>query len=117
MLLRSPSRQLAISCDVLIEAAARAWTKIVQLLLDNKVNVNSLSSDGRTALQAALEGGNIVVVKLLLDNGADVHARLSNGRTPWIAAVEGGSIGIVKLLLDSGADGHSRHSVVGRHGW
>ncbi|EXL40290.1 hypothetical protein FOCG_17178, partial [Fusarium oxysporum f. sp. radicis-lycopersici 26381] len=60
---------------------------------------------GRTALQAASEGGHIQVVERLLEAGANVNAAAAAryGRTALQAASAGGHIQVVKRLLNAGA--------------
>ncbi|KAK3352190.1 ankyrin repeat-containing domain protein [Lasiosphaeria hispida] len=61
---------------------------------------------GRTALQAASEGGHLQVVDRLLSTRADVNAAAaySGGRTALQAASEGGHLQVINQLLGAGAD-------------
>ena len=61
---------------------------------------------GRTALQAASENGNIELVRLLIRAGADINAppAYKQGRTALQAASKNGNIELVQLLLQVGAD-------------
>jgi len=45
---------------------------IVELLLDNKANLNQTDSKNRTSLFIASCNGNSEIVKLLINNGANV---------------------------------------------
>jgi ankyrin repeat protein len=82
----------------------------VQLLLDNRANINAPPSKeyGRTALQVAcsIEAPNIELVKLLLDNGADVNAPagFKQGLTALQGAAIQGHIKIALMLLDAGVE-------------
>ena len=70
-------------------------------------DVNAAASaygDGRTALQAAAEGGHRAVVERLLQQKADVNAHGYNGRTALQAAAEGGHLAVVERLLQQKAD-------------
>ena len=75
---------------------------MVERLLQEGADVNSPASDmdGRTALQAAAEGGHLAVVERLLQEGADVNAPASDtgGRTALQAAAERGHLATVKRL-------------------
>ncbi|KAF2192450.1 hypothetical protein K469DRAFT_745887 [Zopfia rhizophila CBS 207.26] len=61
---------------------------------------------GRTALQAAAEGGHLAIVERLLQEKADVNAAAAkhSGRTALQAAAEGGHLAIVERLLQEKAD-------------
>ena len=63
-------------------------------------NAPAASYSGRTALQAAAEGGHLDVVERLLVAKADVNAPAADdsGRTALQAAAGGGHLDIVKVL-------------------
>jgi ankyrin repeat protein len=94
-----------------IQAAAEVGNiAVVQLLLDNRANINAPPGKecGRTALQAACstEAPNIELVQLLLDNGADVNAPagFKQGLTALQGAAIQGHIKIALMLLDAGVE-------------
>lgn len=91
--------------DLLHDAVTSGFTEIVQMLLDCKVNVDS-RVNGRTALLAAVEHGNLNIVKVILKNGADVNMNPSGtyGPTALQAAAGGGHLDMVKILLIHGAN-------------
>jgi ankyrin repeat protein len=82
--------------------------EILQLLLKFGADVNAPAAihNGRTALQAASEKGDIKLVQLLLDARADVNALAAKfyGRTALQAALKIGHVEPVRLLLNAGAD-------------
>jgi ankyrin repeat protein len=83
--------------------------KIVKLLLDAGVDVNSHSHEklylpGATALHFAASWGRLELAKLLLDRGADINARDARGATPLHFAATRPSESIARLLLQRGAD-------------
>ena len=63
-----------------------------------------LGNKGRTALQAAAEGGHLAVVERLLQWNADVNAAAAgyDGRTALQAAAEGGHLVVVERLRAAG---------------
>lgn len=120
-------------------AAAEGYNHIVQTLLSNGANVNAPAAGsmahenwieigpqprpqkehwprGRTALQAAAEGGHVAVVKTLLKSGANVNARpgVCGGRTALQAAAGGGHQVVLEMLLSEGADVNAPPASKGR---
>ncbi|XWX00732.1 hypothetical protein V2A60_008753 [Cordyceps javanica] len=69
------------------------------------VNAAAAKQYGRTALQAACEGGHLEVVERLLHAKADVNAPAAeyNGRTALQAACEKGHLEVVERLLSAKA--------------
>ncbi|KAJ7291196.1 ankyrin repeat-containing domain protein [Mycena rebaudengoi] len=109
-----------------LHAAAKAGnTEVVQLLLENGANINTVDEHTGSALEAAASwDGNpsigpwdsedtkirkmaeaaarrLTHIRFLLDNGADVHAR-NNGALR--AAAKAGHTEVVQLLLENGAN-------------
>jgi ankyrin repeat protein len=72
---------------------------VEELLLENGIEVDSKSQNGRTPLWYAAGNGHEAVVKLLLDKGVDVDSRDNDGRTPLLWAAENRHEAVVKLLL------------------
>jgi hypothetical protein len=78
----------------------------VYKLRQAKADVNAAAGwSGRTALQAAAEGGHLEVVEKLLEAKAYVNAAAGwSGRTALQAAAEGGHLEVVEKLLEAKAD-------------
>ncbi|TGJ83804.1 hypothetical protein E0Z10_g4956 [Xylaria hypoxylon] len=104
-----------LRCTPLQAAAGVDSLDWVQLLVQKRADVNQPAKGyhGRTALQAACEGGhsNINVIKFLIANGADVNAPPSSngGVTALQAACKGDdnnmiNINVIKFLIANGAD-------------
>ena len=100
-------------------ATSRSWSgcwlrRLTSMLL-------LLSSNGRTALQAAAGGGHLEVVERLLAAKADVNAAAASyfdGRTALQAAAGGGYLEVVERLLTAKADVNAAaiaNGMVGRH--
>ncbi len=60
-------------------AAERGQYKVLQGLIENGVDVNTVLPDGSTALMLAAKRGHDDIVKLLLRHGADVNVERNDG--------------------------------------
>ncbi|KAK4085044.1 uncharacterized protein Triagg1_34 [Trichoderma aggressivum f. europaeum] len=84
-------------------AAAKGHVPILEMLLENKVHIDSLDSFGYTALYCAAENGHLPAVTILLENKADIDCKMTDGCTALYTAVVGGHYKIVQYLLARGA--------------
>ena len=84
-------------------AATKGYIRMMELLLDNRANVNHVSSSSLTAVQWAVAAGLPDAVQFLLNNGADLDIRGALGTTLHVAA-ETGRVQMVQFLLNRGAD-------------
>ena len=83
-------------------AAGAGQKEIVQLLLWQKVDIDTVSVDGVTPLMlAALKGIQDIVI-LLLDKGADIDKRDNNGLSALSRAIGYGRESVVRVLLERG---------------
>lgn len=73
----------------------------VQLMLAEKIDVNTVDKDNRTALHYAAQGDDVSLVERLLKHGANAAMQDRFKRTPLHYAASQGSSEIVKELLDS----------------
>lgn len=90
----------------LVHAATRAehGPKLVQLLLDRGVNINTVSgSDTKTALHWAVTRKRADVVEFLIGKGMDIEKTCRRGCTPLLLAAETGSTEAAEVLLEHGA--------------
>jgi ankyrin repeat protein len=94
----------AAEVDNLFSAAILGKTKRVKALLADGVDVNGITTPGRTAMMAASFSGNLRVVRILLAYGADVNIADNLGSTALMDAVVFGREKLVKLLITAGAD-------------
>ena len=86
----------------LIGAAFHGEMKALRKLLKvHKLDVNSATQDGTTALHAAAQEGQSEAVRFLLDSGADVKKADRTGTTALLVASEFGHSDCVKQLLDA----------------
>lgn len=95
----------------LIIAAKRGDTRMVDLLLTNKANVNMTDKYGDSPLSSAIEGRHSTIVETLIAHGADVNGTQRPWATPLMNAILLGDTKIVKILLDHGADVNKRDPI------
>lgn len=89
--------------NALNSASANGHTKVVNVLLEKRVQINAYSKRGLAAIHEAASEGHALVVRLLLQGGADINAITDNGATALEIAEEKVNLEVVKLLLESGA--------------
>lgn len=90
---------------VLVTAAAKGYTDIVQALIIAGANVNS--GYDRLPLHMAAEQGHLSVVQQLLNSGACLQDREESGRTALMCAAVGGHLPVVQSLIARGADANA----------
>jgi ankyrin repeat protein len=103
----SPNAKSSNGRTALHQAASQGATKVIEVLLAHKADINMPDDRGYTPLHAAVQYriGKINVAELLVNNGADVDAKsYREGVTPLREAISTGDTEVVKLLLSHGAD-------------
>lgn len=77
----SPSEQ-SMSSDQLVDAVmSNDPDKVLELINEQKVDINQKSSDGLYPLEGTLALENLEMAELLLENGADPNVVTQNGKT------------------------------------
>ncbi len=89
--------------NVLHRACLKGHEKVVRLLLEHRVDVNT-KINKNTALLIASGCGHEVLVRLLLEYRANVNQANDEGATPLVIASQNGYETIVGLLLEHGAN-------------
>ncbi|MER5932355.1 ankyrin repeat domain-containing protein [Streptomyces sp. NPDC002054] len=99
----------------LTRAAEDGDAAAVARLLDAGAEVDARNTGGCTALELAVEAGQVEIVRLLLAAGADPHQQTGeyNELTPLLQAVTRGHTALVGALLDAGAPSCAQ----GKMGW
>ncbi|XP_071572545.1 uncharacterized protein [Temnothorax nylanderi] len=82
-------------------AAWKGYDRIVNILLQNKADPNTVNNKGFTPLHYAAKFSHLKVVKLLLSNGAVYNAVSDDGKTPSDFTVDKSITRLFKLLSDS----------------
>jgi ankyrin repeat protein len=87
--------------ELLSTAVAHKLHKILELLLEHKVDPNIQNLSGKTVLHEAARSADEAAVKLLLDNKANPNILDNKGNTPIFYAR---TAAIFKLLLEHNTD-------------
>ena len=74
------------------------------LLLDRNADLNSVDTNGCTALWLACSHGHTDAGRLCLERGADPERATNTGVTPLYTSCSKGFVVLATLLLDRGAD-------------
>ena len=91
----------------LLAAVRSGDTKLVQLLLVAKADIEGRNVKGQTPLLTATEHENVEMVKLLLENNANLAVFDMRGESPLSTACQKGfpeGVQMTQLLLRAGAD-------------
>lgn len=78
--------------------------KLIKLLIQYGVDLNTKNSKGDTALIFAIQNKKEKIVKLLLESGADPNIKNNYDTTALIYSVENNCVSIAKLLLQYGIE-------------
>lgn len=88
----------------LMIASEKGFIDIVEILVENKANVNAANFNGWTSLMLASSAGHFKIVELLIKKNAQVNAKTVLNTTALIVAVFSGHKNIVKILIENKAD-------------
>ena len=80
-------------------AAYLGWLPLVQTLLSQTDDINSIDSNGRTPVIVAVQQGFLGVVAVLLDSGAKVDLTRSIGQDLMLQAAQNGYHDVVQMLV------------------
>lgn len=92
-----------------LHLASYGASRIVSILLDEKVDINQVSDTGKSALYQAIFGMQTETVNRLLEAGIRLSTKDNNGDTPLHSAIAEGNQEIVELLINRGADIEARN--------
>jgi len=90
-----------------MKAAKDGSLDVVQLLVADGININTVNDHGISVLMMAAKFGRGEVVEFLLKQHPDLSIRSEHGWTALAAAKEGGHEEIVKMMIDAGAEDES----------
>ena len=103
-LLTKSGNRLIDSCDTykrtaLMLAAENGHADSVNVLLNNKADVNKVDVCGRSALFRAAANGHEDIVEVLIEKGADVKVKDKNGKTATHFAASAGQTDALMILV------------------
>ena len=98
------SKRIPDSVDFLTACSLENIGDVIRILKENENVINSLDTEGNTALIYAAGTGKIDVVELLIKSDADLNIQTPNGITALMYALLIGHKDIVELLINNGAD-------------
>lgn len=96
--------------ELILLAAEFGNSKIIELLLEHGVNIDTQNQAGYTPLRIAINNNQNSIVDVLLEHKADVHIPSKSGNTPICIAVQRGNYKCVQLLLIYGANANDKDS-------
>jgi len=103
--------------SALVRAVGRSDFNVIEFLLSQAADVNSIDGKGNTALMYAAQVANVAVTRSLLHGLADPNVRNSVGLSALAGAVVQSCVQTVQMLISFAADvnGHDNHgrSVLG----
>jgi ankyrin repeat protein len=79
-------------------------SKIVEILIENGVDVNTLAKNKQSLLSIATKKGYYEVAKILIEHGANVNHRCNFRSTSLMWAASEGHDEIISLLISNGAN-------------
>nr|CAD7205019.1 unnamed protein product [Timema douglasi] len=88
---------------ILLIASENGHTHIVNYLLD-LIDVNTVDSEGCTALHAAVRGGQLEVVQLLVKRNAHINCKDVHGYTALKYCVRDGRLDVLEFLVKNKGD-------------
>lgn len=78
--------------------------EIVNILIQNKIDINHNNISLITPLFYASQSNNCDIAEILIKNNADVNKKNILGDTPLMYAIKNNNVNMVKLLIDNNAD-------------
>jgi Ankyrin repeats (3 copies) len=99
----NPNIVMGNDTPLIIDAANRNDTQLIELLLENGADVNFCDSLGKTALMVASRNASVDLMNTLLQAGASVHQTDSGGYTALAHAVLKSHKEAVELLIAHGS--------------
>jgi len=94
----------------LMIAAGTGNKDIINVLIENKAEINAKGENGKTPLTIALRRNNLQTAQLLIEKGSDINTRDDKGVTPLMWASYEGRLETVKFILKNNPDVNASNS-------
>ena len=88
----------------IVEAATKGNLELVKSLLEQGANVNTINSEGRTALTAAVIGNYLDIAQVLIDAGANPDLQDSQRNNALLVTGETGNVDMLREVLRANPD-------------
>ncbi|XP_063404198.1 ankyrin-1-like [Mytilus trossulus] len=85
-------------------SSAYGYIEVVQMLINNKADINKCRDIGASPLFIACQNGHTEVVKMLINNKADINKCRDTGESPLYMACQKGHTKVVQMLINNKAD-------------
>ncbi|XP_071147006.1 uncharacterized protein [Mytilus edulis] len=84
-------------------ASAYGYTEVVQMLINNKADINKCRDTGESPLFSACYNGHTEVVQMLINNKADINMCRDTGESPLFISCYNGHTEVVQMLINNKA--------------
>ena len=95
---------IEINIDLLKYSKKGDKEKVLEILNNEKININYKNENGWTALHYAVDEGNLKIVEILIKAHIDINIRNNDKKTALHLSAFRGYFDITKLLVENGAD-------------
>ncbi len=85
-------------------AVKRKFIKLIEFLIEKKVNLNILNLGGRSPIHLSCIKNNIEITKLLVENKVDLEVIDKNFLKPINYAITNGKIDLIKYLIENNVE-------------
>ena len=100
--------------SALHECVREKNTKMIQILIEHRCNLEIKDVDRETPLFIASSARDLSIVMALLNAGADPNAKSMDGWSCLMMAARDGDFAVAHALLEAGADIHDGRDMLGR---
>ena len=103
-IIKTENEDLELNLELLKYSKKGDKEKVLEILNNQKININYKNENGWTALHFACDEGNLKVAEILIKAHIDVNIKNNDERTALHISAFRGYFDITKLLIENGAD-------------